>query len=132
MPVHGDTAGNQRLRPGAAMELRKGKRFNLAAPAFFCWERSDGTLQDNQGTTRDISSRGVFVICSSSPPLGAHVELEVYLPARNGMPRAVQLHGEGEVLRVDRDGDRAKGFAAEVIFQTENSNGMTVLNPEIQ
>lgn len=114
------------------MELRKVKRFDLRAPAFFCWTSSDGTLQDGEGTTHDIGARGVFVVCNCSPPLGGHIELDIYLPAPSGAPRSVQLHGEGKVLRVDRADGVSNGFAAEVVFQTENSNGIAALTNKTQ
>ncbi len=116
----------------ASTEHRKVRRFDLCAPAFFCWTGPDGNLQTDQGATQDISARGVFVLCTSGPPVGGHIELDVYLPALSGAPRSVQLHGEGKVLRVDREDGRRWGFAAEVAFQAESSNGMTVLNSKIQ
>jgi len=114
------------------MDLRKGPRFGVSVHTFFCWERHDGTLQQGQGKTRDISARGIFVVCGYGPPPGAHIELDVYLPSISGAPKTVQLHGEGKVLRVDREGDAIKGFAANVDFQTETSDGTTVLNARTQ
>ena len=109
------------------MELRKSRRYCLSAPAFYCWERADGILHEAQGTIRDISSRGVFVIAEALPPPGAHLELNVYLPSLSGTPRSVQLTGEGTVLRVGRAGVGQAGFAAEVLFHTESSDSGTVL-----
>jgi len=112
---------------GTHMELRKTKRYRLSAPAFYCWEREDGTLQEAQGTTRDISSRGVFILADALPPAGAHLELKVYLPSISGAPRSVQLNGEGTVLRAARAEVGRSGFAADVIFNTESSDSSTVL-----
>jgi hypothetical protein len=109
------------------MELRKTRRYRLSAPAFYCWERADGTLQEAQGTTCDISSRGVFVLTDALPPAGAHLELNVHLPSLSGTPSTVQLTGEGTVLRVARAGAGQSGFAADVTFHTESSDSPTVL-----
>jgi len=112
------------------MELRKSRRYHLTAPAFCWFKRSDGTLQEAQGTTRDISDRGVFVVAELLPFPGAHVELDVYLPSAGLTPRSVQLHGEGIVLRVGEVGTSQSGFAAEVLFQTESYDAATVLGPK--
>ena len=112
---------------GTHMERRKTKRYRLSAPAFYCWERADGILQEAQGRVRDISSRGVFILAEALPSPGAHLELNVYLPSLGGTPRSVQLSGEGTVLRAGRSEVGQSGFAAEVIFHAESSDSATVL-----
>ena len=102
------------------MDLRKAKRYSLGAPVAFWWERADGVLQEGRGTTLDISSLGVFIVATLSPPTGVHLEVEVSLRAASGAPKSVQLHGEGKVVRAGRKGSEA-GFAAAVLFQTESS-----------
>jgi hypothetical protein len=64
-----------------------------------------------------------------APPSGAHLEVDVYLPALEAGGAAVQLHGEGTVVRVDRRENSIRGFAAVVAFQTEAPGGPTVVNP---
>ena len=104
------------------MDLRKAKRYPLSAPVSFWWERADGILQEGRGTTLDISSLGVFILATPSPPAGVHVEVEVSLRAASGAPKSVQLHGEGKVVRAGRKGQEP-GFAAEVVFQAQSSGG---------
>jgi hypothetical protein len=114
---------------GAAVELRKSKRYRLLAPVSFLWERPDGLLQEGKGTIRDISDRGVFITGEAGPPAGAHLDVEVYLPSLEAGGAAVQLHGEGTVMRVERGAENTKGFAAVVAFQTGVASGPTVVNP---
>ena len=114
---------------GMAVEHRKSRRYRLLAPASFLWERSDGLLQEGRGTIRDISDRGVYISADLLPPAGAHLDVEVYLPSLDLDSGAVQLHGEGTVIRVDRQAEANKGFAASVAFQTEAASGPTVVNP---
>ena len=111
------------------MEQRKSRRYRLLAPASFSWERPDGLLQEGKGTIRDISDRGVFITGEVVPLPGAHLDVEVYLPSLEVNSGAVQLHGEGTVVRVEREGESTKGFAATVAFQTEATSGPTVVNP---
>ena len=104
------------------MELRKAKRYLLSALTSFRWKTSDGVPQKGQGTTRDISANGVFVLSKLGPQLGAHVELDMYLPSLSGNPKSVHLHGEGKVVRKVSDDSSETAFASAVIFGTDNSD----------
>lgn len=114
---------------GVLLELRKSRRYRLFAPASFSWARPDGLLQEGRGTIRDISERGVYITGEVVPLLGAHLDVDVYLPSLELAGNSVQLHGEGIVIRVDQGPESAKGFAADVLFQTESSSGPTIVNP---
>lgn len=107
------------------MERGKQSRYRLAAAVSYCWEREDGSLEESEGTTRDVSPTGAFVSTPNPPPVAARVQMEVSLPPLEGTKRGALLHGEGVVLRVDRTNGRVVGFAAEVVFQTEKI-GQTV------
>src|ERR1035437_6663374 len=104
---------------GMHMELRKARRYCLSAPAVYYWRGADGTLQEAQGTTRDISDRGAFILAKELPPVGKHVELQVHLSAVSGSDRTVQLLGEGTVVRTSGQEAEVSGFAAAVLFHTE-------------
>ena len=111
------------------MERRKGRRYSLSAPAFCWWKHADGESRVTQCTTRDLSHRGAFIFSALLPSPGAYVEVDVYLPSLT-MSRSVHLHGEGRVLRTRQAGTDPSGFAAEVQFQTENSDDSIILGPE--
>jgi hypothetical protein len=111
------------------MELRKATRYRVSAPALYWWQRADGTLQEAQGISRDISDRGVFVLAKDLPPPGVHVELQVHLPAVTGTSRSAQLYGEGTVVRLSGRGARESGFAAAAVFHTGSSDGAPVFGP---
>jgi len=121
------TITTTKQRMGAQMELRKATRYSVSAPAFYWWERADGTLQEAQGITLDICDRGVFILAKEVPPVGKCVELDVHLPAVTGTARAALLHGEGTVVRISGREAKESGFAAAVVFQTESSDAATVL-----
>jgi hypothetical protein len=103
---------------GVELDLRKAKRYSMSATVSFCWIPGDGVLQEGQGITADISSRGVFVITDLALRAGDHLELDVYLQAPGAESRSVHFHGEGRVVRTTKKGGES-GFAAEVLFQTE-------------
>lgn len=104
------------------MERRKAKRYLLSAPTIFRWASSEGIPQKGEGTTRDISANGVFVLSKLGPQPGADIEIDVYLPSLGGRPRSVQLRGKGKVIRNVNSGSPETGFAAEVFFDSDNSD----------
>jgi len=108
-------------------ELRKATRYRLNAPVLYWWESPDGTLQEAEGVTRDISDRGAFVTARQLPPPGVRVEMDVHLPAVSKTARSAQLHGEGVVLRTCESASKDSGFAAAAVFHTESSDAATVL-----
>ena len=115
---------------GRPMDVRRSTRYQVDAPAFFWWQHPVKNLQQAKGKTRDISIIGVFVVAECAPSPGSHIEINVYLPAVSGTAKSVQLHGEGKVLRVEGREDAPTGFAAEVVFQAESSDGPTILTGE--
>ncbi|HEX4076861.1 MAG TPA: PilZ domain-containing protein [Candidatus Acidoferrales bacterium] len=106
---------------GILVELRKSRRYRPLAPASFSWEGPSGLLREAKGAIRDISDRGVFVAGGTVPPVGAHIDVDVRLPSPEARGGGVELHGEGTVVRVDRDAEGIRGFAAEVTFRAEAS-----------
>jgi len=114
---------------GVAVDLRHSRRYRVSAPASFLWERADGLLEETSGAIRDISDRGVFIVTDTVPPVGAHLDVDVHLPSLDVNSGAVQLHGEGVVVRVETSADEGRGFAARVVFQTEIAGGRSVIDP---
>ena len=115
---------------GAVVELRRSRRYRLLAPTSFSWERPDGQLQEGRGTIRDISDRGVFVTGYVVPPVGARLDVDVYLSSLEEGGANVHLHGEGTVVRVEQESESTKGFAATLAFQTEAGSAPIVINPK--
>lgn len=113
------------------MERRKSNRYFLSTPAFCWWEHADGETHLAQGTARDLSHRGAFIVSESLPSPGAYVEVDVYLPSVDLTPCSVRLHGEGRVLRVSQAGTGPSGFAAELMFHTESSNAALILGAKM-
>lgn len=103
------------------MELRKSRRYRPPALASFSWEGPNGLLNEGEGTIRDISDRGVCVVAESVPPVGVHIDVDVRLPGPAVGGGAVELRGEGTVVRIDRSPEGIRGFAAAVTFRAEAS-----------
>jgi hypothetical protein len=94
------------------MELRNRVRYRLSADAVFAWEGAQHGRFLGEGVTRDISLAGAFVFTLTCPPVGATVQLDVFLsPALGSARRTVRIKTEATVIRVEHSG-AAEGFAA--------------------
>ena len=112
-------------------ELRRSRRYRLRVPASFCWEGTNGVLQQGLGLTRDVSVLGVLITTELLPECGSHLELEICLPSLTGTENTMRLRGEGRVIRVERRQGKAGEFAAEVILQPPTPSEPIVLGPEM-
>jgi hypothetical protein len=109
------------------IEMRRNRRYSLRSPVRFVYASHTGSLQNGEGSTRDISGFGIYVLSSSLPSVGALIQLEVLLPNLEDIAPGLRLCGEGKVLRCDIRDDKATwtpagGFAASVQFYTKGSD----------
>jgi hypothetical protein len=92
------------------MELRNRVRYRLAANAVFTWESAHSSRLLANGVTRDISLAGVFILTSTSPPVGTAVQFEILLPPLLRGAQSVRIKTEATVIRIEHSGG-AEGFA---------------------
>jgi hypothetical protein len=71
--------GTQAGTAVAPAERRKAVRYRLEVPLVFRWQGSERSVLQGDGVTRDISARGAYVRSVTAPPVGALVDVEVYL-----------------------------------------------------
>src|SRR5271166_1015380 len=83
-------------------ELRNRVRYRLSAAAVFAWEGPQHGRLLGEGVTRDISLTGAFVFTRTCPPVGATLELDVFLsPTPGNGGRTVRIKTEARVIRVE-------------------------------
>ena len=99
-------------------DARKTKRYPLRTPVYLTW-RDGEKLLELSGVTRDVSMKGIFFLASAALHVGTHLKVDVVLPTLGGQRRAMKLHGEGTVLRVEPQGRVEQGIAAKVAFEGE-------------
>ena len=81
------------------LERRTAPRYLLQLPTILEW-------QDEQGPhvcgafTRDVSAKGLRVMCADAPPLATSVFVRALLPIFRNSNEQVEVRGEGEVARV--------------------------------
>jgi len=87
------------------------RRFSLDLPIHI--KRLNGDTADATGRTRDVSSRGVYMLVSSELKAGAPIEFVMTLPSEITLADPVRVHCQGRILRVDHD-DRELGAAVAI------------------
>ena len=79
-------------------ELRQEVRYDLQVPAEIEWQSNTGK-QKTRGFTRDISSKGVFLLSKSEIPVGSYVRINIFLHDEGLGPR-VTIDCTARVCRV--------------------------------
>ncbi|HUC42328.1 MAG TPA: PilZ domain-containing protein [Candidatus Micrarchaeaceae archaeon] len=92
-------------------ESRRAHRFILEAQVNCAWMDTAGHSKDCEGTTRDVSQRGAYVLAQDCPPRGAKVRLVITLPAIAGESRPLRIESESTVLRIEKVRRGLFGFA---------------------
>ncbi len=100
------------------MELRKTRRYYLEAPVVFNWKDTNNLSRRCEGTTRDISTKALFIQTRDCPSIGDQLRIEVMLPALDSSS-GVRLRAVGVVLRVQDSGQEAAGFAAAAVLRSD-------------
>lgn len=94
------------------MELRNRVRYRLSADAAFGWKGPENNQLRGEGVTRDICVTGAFIYTRMCPPVGATLELEIFLSQRpENKGQTLQIKTTATVIRVENSVD-AEGFAA--------------------
>ena len=79
----------------------------------FSWKDAHGSYRQAEGISRDISSKGEFVLAHKCPEEGAVVRLKIILPSTSTAFRPLHIQAQGTVVRVEaiHDGNSEIGFA---------------------
>jgi hypothetical protein len=86
----------------------------LRLPVVFSWQDDAGRVHGCDGYCRDLGSRGIYVTAQLVPPLGASVEMNVFLPRPGHSTRPSEIHAIGRVIRSEQRTPVSElpGFAA--------------------
>lgn len=97
-------------------ETRRTIRYEIAAKTNFWWTDQHGAARQSEGITRDLSTRGAFVVAAVCPSAGSHIEVRINISNSAANRSGADLHAKGIVLRVERAmGDRREnGFSVQI------------------
>ena len=87
------------LRTG--MERREQIRFGVRALVKFEWFDEKGNRHREQGFTRDISSKGMFIFSDSPPPAKVDIQAEILFYCIAGADVNLDLRVNALVLRLE-------------------------------
>jgi hypothetical protein len=94
---------------------RKSRRYSMDVPV---------RLGDQEGQTRDVSTRGLYFTAPVELTLGAPIEMDLSLPSARPGPLSIRLRAR--IVRLDDLGDN-KGLAAEIETWEIPEGGMSRL-----
>ena len=80
------------------MEFRQHTRYEIQVPVEIEWQ-SEAGKQKARGFTRNISSKGAFLLCEPEIPLGSYIHLTILLRTEGVGPQ-VTIDVIGKVCRV--------------------------------
>jgi hypothetical protein len=101
MTVYGQASRAMTWDLGNGLEQREQFRFGLRALVKFKWIDGDGVLHQEEGVTRDISSKGMFICSEFQPPAKVDLRAEVLFSCMAGADTNLELRPRAVVLRVE-------------------------------
>ena len=123
------------MKKSIVRELRAVQRFAVNLPVVLTWRAPGRPNRPTQGLTRDISTRGMFVLADSGPTPGELFEFEIDLALDDSTP-LVLVQGEGRVVRVEDQpppAEQPSGFAVHNLwFKLLEPEEGQAIPPEIQ
>ena len=81
------------------LEQREKIRFGVRALAKFEWFDGQGARHREQGYTRDISSKGLFIFSYTLPPAKVDLQINVFLGDMPGAEQNLELNAKALVIR---------------------------------
>ena len=105
------------MKSPVVRELRAVPRFTVNLPVHLSWPSAGRPDQQVRGFTRDIGTRGMFVLARTGPREGEVLEFEIDMALDEFSPLML-VEGEGRVVRVERPApaSRLTGFAVHNVW----------------
>jgi hypothetical protein len=101
-------------RMAGMTERRTARRYDLALPIIIRVP-TEGSMDSQQGKTRDISTRGLYFVVDQDLQAGSELDITLTLPAEITQGTEVFVRALGKVIRVEQRseiGDLSMGVAA--------------------
>jgi hypothetical protein len=84
---------------GSGLERREQIRLGVRALVKFEWFDGQGVQHREQGFTRDISSKGMFIFSDSLPPAKVDLQVDVFFGNISGAEPNLELSAKALVIR---------------------------------
>jgi hypothetical protein len=103
------------VKKSVIREMRAVPRYNVQLPVSVSWREPGAVRPPLNALTRDISTRGMFVISDLEPAEGTLLEFEIDMAWDEQTPLVV-VRGAGRVVRTEPPMDRPGGFAVHNVW----------------
>ena len=103
------------MKSSIVRELRTVPRYSVSLPVCITWRPPGDAQPPLNAMTRDISTRGMYVVADICPAHGDLLEFEIDMALDEETP-LVLVRGEGRVVRAERAADQPSGFAVENVW----------------
>ena len=97
-------------------ERRAYERYGLQLAVKVRWTDSSGETQEETGTTKNISTSGIYMICDSCLDEGCEIEIEMDIPISMTGGSMHCVCARGKVLRNAPLADPEKGFGHAIVL----------------
>jgi hypothetical protein len=94
------------------VERRAARRFSMTLPVRLRYPDGE-SMAEKEGSTRDVSYRGLYFLTDSAPDPGSTIEFVLTLPQQITLAGDVHIRCYGRVLRVEPHEGR-NGVAARI------------------
>lgn len=84
-----------------SLDRRANRRYRLHLPVHYRISERGTSPYSGSGMTCDMSTTGLSFRCRRPLPVGAHIELTVEWPSRNGENYPIDLQVTGFIVRAD-------------------------------
>jgi hypothetical protein len=101
MKAFGQVSRNIAWDLGGTLERREQIRLGVRALVKFEWFDGQGARHREQGFTRDISSKGMFIFSDSLPPAMIDLQLDVFFGSISGAEENLELSAKAVVIRLE-------------------------------
>jgi hypothetical protein len=108
-------AGGGPVKSSIVREMRSVPRYSVNLPVCVTWRPPGDAQPPLNAITRDISTRGMYVVADAAPAHGDLLEFEIDMALDEATP-LVLVRGEGRVVRAERDAEQPSGFAVENVW----------------
>jgi hypothetical protein len=103
------------VQDSVVRELRAVQRYKVNLPVCLTRRAPGASRPPLNALTRDISTRGMFVVAETELAEGELLEFEIDMALDEATPLMV-VQGEGRVVRTERNSQRATGFAVHNVW----------------
>lgn len=131
MKAFGQASRNIAWDLGSGLERREQIRLGVRALVKFEWFDGQGAPHREQGFTRDISSKGMFIFSDSLPPAKVDLQVDVFFGSISGAEPDLELSAKALVIRLEPapSPGASSGFA--VLNRSHSlANQAATLDPE--